>query len=92
MEVPRSSHGGRAHCARYSPQKCDPKTTVLIFQSGKMVVIGAKSEDDSRLASCKYARIVQKLRFDTKISEFTRESSPSPHVAHEDTFSKDQNL
>jgi transcription initiation factor TFIID TATA-box-binding protein len=38
----------------------DPKTTALIFASGKMVVTGAKSEDDSRLASRKYARIVQK--------------------------------
>ncbi|KAJ7891223.1 TBP-domain-containing protein [Mycena olivaceomarginata] len=35
----------------------DPKTTVLIFASGKMVVAGAKSENDSRLASRKYARI-----------------------------------
>ncbi|KAI1783030.1 hypothetical protein LXA43DRAFT_1103105 [Ganoderma leucocontextum] len=42
-----------------------------------MVVTGAESEDDSCLASRKYVHIVQKLRFDTKISEFTRESSPS---------------
>jgi TATA-box binding protein (TBP) (component of TFIID and TFIIIB) len=26
----------------------DPKTTALIFASGKMVVTGAKSEDDSK--------------------------------------------
>ncbi|KAJ7349064.1 TBP-domain-containing protein [Mycena albidolilacea] len=38
----------------------DPKTTVLIFASGKMVGAGAKSENDSHLASRKYARIVQK--------------------------------
>ena len=48
----------------------DPKTTALIFASGKMVVTGAKSEDDSRLASRKYARIVQKLGFDAKFAEF----------------------
>ena len=48
----------------------DPKTTALIFASSKMVVTGAKSEDDSRLASRKYARIVQKLGFDAKFSEF----------------------
>ena len=48
----------------------EPKTTALIFSSGKMVVTGAKSEDDSRLASRKYARIVQKLGFDAKFSEF----------------------
>jgi transcription initiation factor TFIID TATA-box-binding protein len=32
-------------------------------------MVGAKSEDDSRLASRKYARIVQKLGFDPKFSE-----------------------
>jgi transcription initiation factor TFIID TATA-box-binding protein len=48
----------------------DPKTTALIFASGKMVVTGAKSEDHSRLASRKYARIVQKLGFDAKFAEF----------------------
>ena len=37
----------------------EPKTTALIFASGKMVVTGAKSEDDSKLASRKYARIIQ---------------------------------
>jgi hypothetical protein len=48
----------------------DPKTTALIFASGKMVVTGAKSEDDSRLASRKYARIVQKLGFEAKFLDF----------------------
>lgn len=48
----------------------EPKTTALIFASGKMVVTGAKSEDDSRLASRKYARIIQKLGFEAKFSEF----------------------
>jgi hypothetical protein len=35
-----------------------------------MVVTGAKSEDDSWLASHKYARIVQKFGFDAEFSEF----------------------
>ncbi|KAJ7736517.1 hypothetical protein B0H14DRAFT_3898530 [Mycena olivaceomarginata] len=48
----------------------NPKTTALIFASGKMVVTSAKSEDDSRLASRKYARIVQKPGLDAKFSEF----------------------
>ncbi|KAI1452793.1 transcription factor TFIID-domain-containing protein [Annulohypoxylon moriforme] len=48
----------------------DPKTTALIFASGKMVVTGAKSEDDSKLASRKYARIIQKLGFNAKFSDF----------------------
>ena len=41
----------------------DPKTTVLIFASGKMVITGANSEDNLRLALRKYAHIVQKLSF-----------------------------
>jgi transcription initiation factor TFIID TATA-box-binding protein len=48
----------------------EPKTTALIFASGKMVITGAKSEDDSKLASRKHARIVQKLGFDAKFSDF----------------------
>jgi hypothetical protein len=48
----------------------EPKTTALIFASGKMVVTGAKSEDDSRLAARKYARIVQKLGFDAQFKDF----------------------
>ncbi|KAJ7736507.1 TBP-domain-containing protein [Mycena olivaceomarginata] len=49
---------------------CDLKTTALIFASGKVVVTSAKSEDDSRLASRRYARIVQKAGFDAKFLEF----------------------
>lgn len=48
----------------------DPKTTALIFASGKMVVTGAKSEEQSRLASRKYARIIQKLGFAAKFQDF----------------------
>ena len=48
----------------------EPRTTALIFSSGKMVSTGAKSEEDSRLAARKYARIVQKLGFPTKFKDF----------------------
>lgn len=66
------------HCAELISQRFaavimrirDPKTTALIFASGKMVVTGAKSEDDSRLASRKYARIIQKLGFNAKFTDF----------------------
>ena len=44
----------------------EPRTTALIFSSGKMVCTGAKSEEDSRMAARKYARIVQKLGFQVK--------------------------
>ncbi|KAJ2520731.1 TATA-binding protein (TBP), partial [Coemansia sp. RSA 1937] len=62
-----------ARNAEYNPKRFaavimrirEPKTTALIFASGKMVVTGAKSEDDSKLAARKYARIVQKLGFPT---------------------------
>ncbi|KAI9661041.1 MAG: TATA-box-binding protein [Bathelium mastoideum] len=67
-----------ARNAEYNPKRFaavvmrirDPKTTALIFASGKMVVTGAKSEDASRLASRKYARIIQKLGFNAKFTDF----------------------
>lgn len=43
-----------------------PKTTALIFALAKMVVTGAKSEDNSRLVQY----IVQELGFEAKFSEF----------------------
>ena len=67
-----------ARNAEYNPKRFaavimrirDPRTTALIFSSGKMVCTGAKSEADSRLAARKYARIVQKLGFDAKFLDF----------------------
>lgn len=61
----------RARNAEYNPRRFaavilrirDPKTTALVFHSGKMVLTGAKSEDLARLAARKYARIIQKLGF-----------------------------
>jgi len=69
----------RARNAEYNPKRFsavvmrirEPKTTALIFASGKMVITGAKSEKASRLAARKYARIIQKLGYsDTKFTEF----------------------
>lgn len=67
-----------ARNAEYNPKRFaavimrirEPKTTALIFASGKMVCTGAKSESDSRLAARKYARIVQKLGFQATFKEF----------------------
>jgi TATA-box binding protein (TBP) (component of TFIID and TFIIIB) len=45
----------------------DPKTTALVFASGKMVCTGAKSEEHSRLAARKVrsnCRIVSPFRMD----------------------------
>lgn len=68
-----------ARNAEYNPKRFaavimrirEPRTTALIFSSGKMVCTGAKSEEASRLAARKYARIVQKLGFNAKFTEFT---------------------
>jgi transcription initiation factor TFIID TATA-box-binding protein len=38
-----------------------PKTTALIFKSGKVVITGAKSEHDCSLAGRKYAKIIDKV-------------------------------
>ncbi|GIY83837.1 TATA-box-binding protein [Caerostris extrusa] len=60
-----------ARNAEYNPKRFaavimrirEPRTTALIFSSGKMVCTGAK-------AARKYARIVQKLGFDAKFLDF----------------------
>ena len=40
-----------------------PKTTALIFSSGKMVCTGAKTEALARVAARKYAKVISKLGF-----------------------------
>ena len=61
----------KARNAEYNPRRFaavimrirDPKTTALIFSSGKMVITGAKSEQSSKIACKKYARILQRLGY-----------------------------
>ncbi|MCL7024983.1 hypothetical protein MKW94_011988 [Papaver nudicaule] len=68
----------KARNAEYNPRRFaavimrlkDPKTTALIFQSGKLVITGAKTEALSKLAARKYARVVQKLGFPAKFMNF----------------------
>ena len=48
----------------------EPKTTALMFQSGKMVCTGAKSENLSQLAARKYVRVVQKCGFPAQFQNF----------------------
>jgi transcription initiation factor TFIID TATA-box-binding protein len=49
----------------------EPKTTALIFSSGKMVVTGAKDETQARNAARKFTRIIQKIGYEeAKFSEF----------------------
>lgn len=67
-----------ARNAEYNPKRftavimrlLEPKTTALIFASGKIVVTGAKSEEAVRLAARKFARIIQKLDFPARFTEF----------------------
>lgn len=47
-----------------------PRTTALVFGSGKLVCSGAKSPDDSKTAARRFARIIQKAGFEVKFSEF----------------------
>ena len=68
-----------ARNAEYNPKRFaavimrirDPKTTALIFSSGKMVVTGAKNEEQARIAARKFTRIIQKIGFEAEFSEFT---------------------
>ncbi|RLN47621.1 hypothetical protein BBJ29_005629 [Phytophthora kernoviae] len=67
-----------ARNAEYNPKRFsavimrlrDPKTTALIFGSGKIVITGGTSEDSCRLAARKFTRVIQKLNFPAKFSEF----------------------
>ena len=69
----------KAKNAEYNPRRFaavimrikEPKTTALIFSSGKMVCTGARTEEESRQASRTYAKIILKLGFPVKFSEFT---------------------
>ena len=48
----------------------DPKTTALIFASGKIVVTGAKDEQLARIAARKFTRIIQKIGFPATFNDF----------------------
>lgn len=64
--------------AEYNPRRFaavimrirDPKTTALIFSSGKMVCTGAKSEELSRDAAKKYAKAIKKVGFNVSMQDF----------------------
>lgn len=65
--------------AEYNPKRFaaviirirDPKTTALIFSSGKMVITGAKSEEKSQTAAKMYAKMIKKVgNPSVKLQEF----------------------
>ena len=48
----------------------EPKTTALIFKSGKVVCTGAKSEQISQTSAKLYYRQVKKLGFPVQLTDF----------------------
>ena len=61
----------RARNAEYNPQRFaavimrirEPKTTALVFSSGKMVITGARSPSLAHVAARKYVILPDKVRF-----------------------------
>lgn len=64
--------------ARYAPKRFqavtlrqrEPKSCALVFASGKMQVLGTRSVADARLAARKFARIIQKLGYQVRMTGF----------------------
>lgn len=44
----------------------EPRTTALIFKTGKIVCTGARNEADAQLACKKFARIIKKIGFNVR--------------------------
>jgi len=60
-----------ARNAEYNPRRFaavimkirDPKSTALVFKSGKLVVTGTKSEEEARHAARKFGRVIMKVGY-----------------------------
>lgn len=48
----------------------EPRSTALIFKSGKVVCTGARTESDALLACKKFARIIEKVGFKVSNERF----------------------
>ena len=58
----------------------DPKTTALIFASGKMVCTGAKSEAESKTAAHTYAKQLKKIgNKEVRLTDFTIQNIVGSH-------------
>ena len=58
----------------------EPKTTALIFRSGKMVCTGAKSEQDSLTAAKNYAKQLRKIgNPNVHLTDFTIQNIVGSH-------------
>ena len=68
--------------AEYNPRKVNaivlrfryPRGTALLYTSGRVVVSGCKSEEDSRICSKKVAKIVSKSGYNAGYSNYTIEN------------------
>jgi transcription initiation factor TFIID TATA-box-binding protein len=47
----------------------EPKSTILIFNNGKLIITGCKSEDQCNMVSQKIAQSIQNLGYDIKITD-----------------------
>ena len=58
----------------------EPKTTALIFASGKMVCTGAKSEEMSETAAKQYAKQIKKVgNQEVRLTDFTIQNIVGSH-------------
>ena len=68
----------QAKNAEYNPKRFsavimkikEPKTTGLIFSSGRIVCLGAKNEEESKKACRKFAKIIKSLGYPVVFKEF----------------------
>lgn len=72
----------QAKNAEYNPRRFsavimkikEPKTTALIFSSGRIVCLGAKTEEDSKRACKKFGKIIKSLGFPATFKGFHMEN------------------
>ncbi|KAK4134423.1 TATA-box binding protein, partial [Trichocladium antarcticum] len=48
----------------------DPRTTTLVFASGRIVITGARSTESAHLAGRRHARAIQKCGYQTRFRDF----------------------
>ena len=68
----------KARNAEYNPKRfagaimriSSPKSTALIFKTGKIVCTGTSSVEESKIAAKKYARNIKKIGYAVKFSNF----------------------
>jgi transcription initiation factor TFIID TATA-box-binding protein len=49
----------------------EPKATALVFGKGRMQVLGTKNVGDAKLASRKFMKMIEKMGFNARITDFT---------------------